>query len=88
VHYLLFTVFLTAFVVSLLNLIGSPAMPMAEARFFETFFGAGLALAGYLLWPTWEGAAAQEKFARLVETHRDIANALLRALSHPGILDA
>jgi uncharacterized membrane protein YccC len=87
-HYLLFTVFLTAFVVSLLNLTGSPAIPTAEARFFETFLGASLALAGYLLWPTWEGAAAQEKFARLVETHRDFANGLLRALSHPGIVDA
>jgi uncharacterized membrane protein YccC len=87
-HYLLFTVFLTAFVVSLLSLTGSPAMPTAEARFFETFLGTSLALAGYLLWPTWEGATAQEKFARLVETHRDFANALLRALSQPGILDA
>jgi uncharacterized membrane protein YccC len=87
-HYLLFTVFLTAFVISLLNLIGSPAMPIAEARFFETLLGACLALAGYLLWPTWEGATAQEKFARLVETHRDFANGLLRALSRPGILDA
>jgi uncharacterized membrane protein YccC len=88
VHYLLFTVFLTAFVVVLLNLIGSPVMPTAEARFFETFLGAALALTGYLLWPTWEGATAQEKFARLIETHRDFMIGLLRALSHPGILDA
>jgi uncharacterized membrane protein YccC len=88
VHYLLFSMFLTAFVVALLNLIGSPVMPTAEARVFETILGAGLALAGYVLWPTWEGGTAQQKFARLVETHRDFVIGLLRALSHPGILDA
>jgi uncharacterized membrane protein YccC len=87
VHYLLFSVFLTAFVVALLNLIGNPLMPTAEARFLETFLGGGLALAGYLLWPTWEGATAQEKFARLVETNRDFVIGLLRALSCPATLD-
>jgi uncharacterized membrane protein YccC len=88
VSYLLFSVFLTAFIVVLLDLLGMPAIPTAEARFFDTFIGAALALAGYFAWPTWQGATAQEKFARLVETQRDWTAALLRELAHPGSVDA
>jgi hypothetical protein len=88
VSYLLFSVFLTAYIVVLLDLLGMPAIPTAEARIFDTFTGAALALAAYVAWPTWEGATAQEKFARLVEAHRDYAEGLLRALAHPGSMDA
>jgi uncharacterized membrane protein YccC len=85
--YLLYSVFLTAFVVVLLDLLGTPAIPTAEARLLDTLIGSALALVGYLAWPTWEGAAAQEKFARLVEAHREYATALLRVLARPGSLD-
>ena len=86
--YLLFSVSITAFVVVLLDLLGTPAIPTAEARFFDTLIGSALALVGYLAWPTWEGATAQEKFGRLVEAHREYATALLRVLAHPGRPDA
>ena len=43
-----------------------------------------LALLAYRLWPTWEGASAQEKFARLIESHGAYAKALLTSLAHPG----
>ncbi|HUK07223.1 MAG TPA: FUSC family protein [Stellaceae bacterium] len=86
--YLLFSVFLTAFILVLLELLGSPGLLTAEARFIDTFIGAALALAAYLAWPTWEGSTAQEKFARLMEAHRDYATALLRALARPGSVDA
>jgi uncharacterized membrane protein YccC len=86
--YLLFSVFLTAFIVVLLVLLGMPAVATAEARILDTVLGAALALGAYLAWPTWEGATAQQKLARLVETHRDYAKALLRELAHPGSTDA
>ena len=86
--YLLFSVFLTAFIVVLLALLGMPAVPTAEARIYDTFIGAALALGAYLVWPTWEGASAQEKFAGLVEANRDYAKTLLRELAHPGSTDA
>ena len=78
--YFLFSVFLTAFIVALLALMGLPAIPTAEARILETFLGAALALAGYLAWPTWAASTAHEKLARLIEAHRDYVKALLDEL--------
>ena len=68
--YFLFSVFLTAFIVALLALMGQPAIPTAEARILETFLGAALAFAGYLAWPTWAASTAHEQLARLIEAHR------------------
>ena len=87
VSYLLFSVFLTTFIVVLLEILGMPAVPTASARLIDTAIGSGFALLGYFVWPTWEGAAAQEKFARLLEVHRDYSTAVLGALAHPGDAD-
>jgi len=86
--YTLFSVFLTAFVVTLLALMGLPAIPTSEARILETFLGAALALAGYLAWPTWASSTVHEKFARLIEAHRDYVKALLAELANPATADA
>ena len=82
--YLLFGAFLTTFVVVLLAVLGFPVLSTAEARIYDTFIGAGMALAAYAVWPTWERATVQDKFARLAEGHRDYAMVLLRELAHPG----
>jgi len=86
--YLLFSLFLTIFVVMLLDLLGMPAIATAEARLLDTVIGAALALAAYFVWPTWLGATAQEKFARLLEAHGVYAAALLRELAHPNDVGA
>ena len=86
--YFLFSVFLTAFIVALLALMGLPAVPTAEARILETFLGAALALAAYLAWPTWAASTAHEKLARLIEAHRDYVKALLAELGNPGTANA
>ena len=88
VNYLLFSLFLTAFIVGLLSFLGSPPLATAEARFVDTFIGAVIGLTAYFAWPTWEGAAAQEKFARLLDAHRAYAMGLLRALASPVSVDA
>ena len=85
--YLLFSALLTMYIVVLLALLGMPALPTAEARIYATFIGAALALTAYVVWPTWEGTTAQEKFARLAEAHREYALALLREFAHPGSIE-
>jgi uncharacterized membrane protein YccC len=87
VSYLLFSVCLTTFIVVLLEILGMPAEPTAAARLLNTAIGSGFALLGYFAWPTWEGAAAQEKFARLMEVHRDYSTAVLGALADPADAD-
>ena len=69
--------------VVVLEILGTPAVPTAEARLVDTAIGSAIALAAYLAWPTWEGLGAQEKFARVLETHRDYSTALLRAVGDP-----
>ena len=79
VNNLLYAVFLTDFVVVLLALLGLPPGPTAVARLAGTGIGTGLALLAYVLWPTWEGSSAAEKFAQLSIAQGRYAAALLRA---------
>ena len=79
--FLIFSVFLTAFIVVLLGLLGLPVIPTAEARIYDTFVGAALALAAYAAWPTWARATAHEKLAELIEAQQAYAAALLRNLA-------
>jgi uncharacterized membrane protein YccC len=88
VSYLLFSVFLTTFVMVLLDLLGLPAIATAQARLLDTVIGAVMALTAYFAWPTWHGATAREKFAQHLEAHRVYAAALLRELAHPGTVGA
>jgi uncharacterized membrane protein YccC len=88
VGFLLYTVSLSTFVVVLLDILGTPAVPTATARLADTAIGAALALIAYSAWPTWEAASAQEKFAVLLEAHGEYGASLLRQLAHPGRLDA
>jgi hypothetical protein len=88
VAYVLYSVFLSMFVVVLLDILGTPAVPTATARLADTAIGAALALIAYVAWPTWEAASAQEKFAGLLESHGEYGASLLRQLAHPGRFDA
>jgi uncharacterized membrane protein YccC len=84
VNYLLFAVFLTDFVVTLMALLGQTAEQTVGARLAGTAIGAALALIGYLAWPSWEGESAQQKLARLFETQAHYAALVLRAYVRPG----
>jgi uncharacterized membrane protein YccC len=83
INYLVFSVFLTAWVVVLLDILGTSATSTAEARLACTAIGSALALVAYVVWPTWARLTAPETFARLLEAHRDYARALLGALGDP-----
>lgn len=84
VDYVIYSSFLTVFIVILLDIFGLPADTTAVARLTDTAIGAAFALIAYSVWPTWEGLTAQEKFARLVEAHGTYTTALLHSLAHPG----
>ncbi|HVN84294.1 MAG TPA: FUSC family protein [Candidatus Binatia bacterium] len=86
--YVLFSVFLTAFIVVLLGLLGLPVIPTAEARIYDTFVGAALALTGYAAWPSRAGATTHKKLAELIHAHRVYAAALLRRLADPNAAQA
>jgi len=88
VNYLLYAVFLTDFVVVMLALLGLPPDPTAVARLIGTGVGTGLAILAYLLWPTWEGTSAAEKFARVIAAQGSYGRALLRAYTRPGGTEA
>ncbi len=83
VNYVLYAVFLTDFVVVLLDLLGLPPDSTALYRLIGTGIGTGLAMLAYLLWPTWEGTSAAEKFARLAAAQGNYAAGLLRAYTRP-----
>jgi uncharacterized membrane protein YccC len=87
VNYLLFAVFLTDFVVTLMALLGETAEQTVTARLIGTGVGAALALIGYLAWPSWEGEPAQQKLARLFETQAHFGALVLRAYVRPGAVD-
>ena len=84
VDYLVYSFFLTVFIVLLLHLVGLNAETTATARLADTAIGAALALIAYVLWPTWHGRTASRIFDRLVEAHTTYATALLRELDVPG----
>jgi uncharacterized membrane protein YccC len=84
VNYLLYAVFLTDFVVVLLHLLGLPAEATAVDRLIGTGIGTGLALLAYVLWPTWEGMSASDKFARLFAVQGRYASTMLRDYTRSG----
>jgi len=87
VNYFLYAIPLTAFILLVLALMGTPAIGSAEARIADTFVGSVLGLVAYIVWPTWKGATAQQEFAALLEAHRDYALALLREFVQPGSVE-
>jgi uncharacterized membrane protein YccC len=87
VNYLVYVVFLTDFVVTLLALLGETAEQTAVARLAATGIGAALAVIGYLAWPSWEGESAQRKLALLYETQGRYATLVLRGYARPGCVD-
>jgi uncharacterized membrane protein YccC len=87
VNYLLYSVFLTDFVVVLLALLGLPADTTAIARLIGTGLGTALAVLAYVLWPTWGGMSAAEQFARVFAAQGSYASTLVRAYTRPGGTD-
>jgi len=71
-NYGLGVLFLTPFIVLLLNTVQPGDWEVAAIRSFNTVIGGILALlAGYLLWPSWERERLPEQVARTIAANRD-----------------
>ncbi|MBS0432025.1 MAG: FUSC family protein, partial [Proteobacteria bacterium] len=78
VHYGVAVACLTGLVVILLSFYGIPPETSMAARAIDTVLGSALALAAYLLWPTWERGREREALAAMLEAYRDYLVAVLR----------
>jgi uncharacterized membrane protein YccC len=71
-NYGLGVLFLTPFIVLLLNTVQPGNWEVAASRSLDTIIGGLLALlAGYLLWPSWERERLPEQLARTIAANRD-----------------
>jgi uncharacterized membrane protein YccC len=71
-NYGLGVLFLTPFIVLLLNTVQPDDWEVAAFRSLDTIIGGVLALlAGYLLWPSWERERLPEQLARTIAANRD-----------------
>ena len=77
VHYGIAVACLTGVVVILLSFYGIAPDTSVPARAEDTVFGSALALAAYLLWPTWERGRERATLARMLDAYRDYLSAVL-----------
>ena len=85
--YLLFSFFLTVFILLMLQLLGLGALALAEDRIGATVLGAAWALVVFVVWPTWVGTSASEKFAVLIDRDGAYLVSMLQQLAHPERVD-
>lgn len=84
-NYGVFTIAMSALVVLLLAITGVPPMNLIFPRAEMTILGGVIALAMYIVWPTWERNQAPERLAQLLESYRRYFNALAEARSEGRI---
>jgi uncharacterized membrane protein YccC len=77
VHYGIAVACLTGVVVILLSFYGIAPATSMPARAEDTALGSALALAAYLLWPTWERGRERATLARMLDSYRDYLAAVL-----------
>lgn len=82
-----YTVLLTGYIVSLVDLAGTPPLVAAAARAENALIGAGLAMAAILLWPAWERAQAPQHLADLLEAEGHYTLLILRGYLDPATLN-
>jgi uncharacterized membrane protein YccC len=75
--YALYSLAITSLVVLLLTPIGGSSLSTVADRGLDTLVGGGLALAGYLVWPTWEGRSLPAAVDTLLEALATYADAVL-----------
>jgi uncharacterized membrane protein YccC len=83
-NYALFTVAITSFVVIVLSTRGLPGTTTVDARLLDTLAGGALAMAGYLMLPSWEHRRTRTLLADLLDAQCRLADAILRAYVLPS----
>lgn len=86
--YALYSVSITALVVLLLAPLGGNALSTVADRGLDTLIGGGLALLGYLVWPTWEGESLGVAVDGLLAALATYAGAVLDRYIDPDGADS
>ena len=86
-NYGLFSLSVTAYVVFLLALLGTPESAAVQNRLIATTAGGVLAMFSYLVWPTWESPHTVATLRALVNASLDYTRFLLRGLIDPRSRD-
>jgi uncharacterized membrane protein YccC len=86
-NYGLFSLMVTAYVVFLLALLGTPEATAVQNRLVATIAGGVLAMASYLIWPTWESARTRTALLLLVNNSLEYTRLLLQGLTDPAARD-
>jgi uncharacterized membrane protein YccC len=87
INYGLFSLTVTAYVVFLLALVGTPEATAVQNRLVATVVGGLLAMASYLIWPTWESARTVTSLRALVNGSLEFTRYLLAGLIDPSLRD-
>jgi uncharacterized membrane protein YccC len=74
---------LTALVVLMFAVVGSPPAPVMMARALNTAAGGAIALLAYWLWPTWERTQISETMADMLDAYRAYLRATRDAYLEP-----
>ncbi|MGB6986081.1 MAG: FUSC family protein [Candidatus Aquilonibacter sp.] len=86
-NYGLFSLTVTAYVVFLLALLGTPEATAVQNRLVATIIGGLLAMTSYVIWPTWESARTRVALRALVVDSLDYTRILLQGLIEPAQRD-
>ncbi len=86
-NYALYTVTVTAYVVFILSLVGTPEHAAIISRAVATLIGGGIAMLGYVAWPTWEAPHTRDRLLDLIAADRSYARSLFTGLIHPASRD-
>jgi uncharacterized membrane protein YccC len=86
-NYGLFSLTVTAYVVFLLALLGTPEATAVQNRLVATVIGGLLAMASYVIWPTWESARTRVALRDLVNGSLDYTRSMLQGLIDPSKRD-
>lgn len=82
-NYAAFSVCITGYVVFLMTLAGIPELAAATDRIVYTAAAGALALAAYLVWPTWSATEVRPAIATMLETQSRYVASLLSAYAAP-----
>ncbi len=86
-NYGLFSLTVTAYVVFLLALLGTPEATAVQNRLVATIIGGLLAMTSYVIWPTWESARTRVALRALIVDSLDYTRMLLQGLIDPAKRD-
>jgi uncharacterized membrane protein YccC len=86
-NYAVYSIFLTALVILLVSATQASAIGPVENRGFDTLIGGVIAIAAYLVWPTWEAKALQAATADRFESIRRFLVTVLEVYLEPQAFD-